>query len=332
MDSVRGSKVNISRELFPRIFKIAKEGKLLSLICNYVEDFPEDFKPYLEKRCLLTKFYYECLRIVAEELNSKGVEYYIIKTIKPFAYDMTDLDLLIIDGKEMLFASKILVEKHGFKPISKGTYSISLRKIVEGLDIDLDLQTRIAAGTFEYIVVSDIKKQIGGIGYIKDGLNLLRPELELCTVIGHAFYKDLTISLANILHARFLLGIINRGTLSIIFDNYQYLVKPFKLLNTIINLLQGLLYTNKSNAKFEQGGLEYLLISKSVYETLEKGRGIFNIPLTLVASTYMETANKLIKGHRYHQLEELLTLPHSRGIALLFRRMGVLPPEETIRI
>jgi len=330
----RGSTVNIPSNLLPQVYKVAKEGKLLSLLCNCIEDIPEEFRLYLEKRCLLTELYREHLRIIAEELNLKGLEYYIFKTVKPFAYDMTDIDLLFINRKEMLSASKLLIEKHKFKPISKGTYSISLRKTLGDLDVDLDLQTKIAAGTFEYIVISDIKKQLGGeIGYMINGLNLLRPELELSVIMGHAFYKDFQISLANILYFIHLLKTIDKEAIKVIFVSYPYLARPFKILSFLTNLLQMALHSSNSSImrKF-QGDMEYVLPAKSFYKSIINYNGYFNIPLILSMDVYRETIYVLIKRRQYSQLKEIVCLPRSRGIRQLLTRIGALPPEEPIRV
>jgi hypothetical protein len=225
---------NVDKESMLLLFKIAREGKLLSTFCKYMEYFleylPEDYKSYLRYRCTLTRFYNTYLETVGEELNSKDIEYYIFKTIKPFAYDMTDIDILFIRRKGMLLASKLLINKHGFKPIARGTHSIALRKTINGFDIDLDLQTKISAGTFEYLPILNIKNHLGEIGYIKNNLKVLRPELELSIIAGHAFYKDFTISLASILHAWYLFDTVNKSILSTILSFHQHMVKPLKYL------------------------------------------------------------------------------------------------------
>jgi hypothetical protein len=333
MDFAKGIRTMVPSELAPLVFRVAKEGKLLSLFCDHMDVFIGYTKQYLEKRCLLTKLYNEYLGIVGEKLNASGVEYYVFKTLKPFAYDMTDLDLLFTNMKDMLSASKILIEKYGFKLIARGTYSISLRRTIGGLDVDLDLQTKIAAGTFEYIEISNIKDIIGEIGYINKGLSLLKPELELIVITGHAFYKDFLISLANTLYYKYLQEIIDGDTLKTIFEYYPHLFKPFKTLNYLVNSLRDIIYIDKySIDKDSHRSLEYLLVIRSVHGALRKGRGILPLPVTIIVSNYVKTAKVLVKNRKFHQLRELSNLPRSRGVGLLFRRIGVLPPEETIRM
>jgi hypothetical protein len=333
MNLAKGIKTTIQNISEHSLFKVAKEGKMLSLFCDYKDIFTGSSREYLEKRCLLTKLYTKHLAIIGEELYTNGIVYYVFKTLKAFPYDMTDLDLLFIDRKDMLQASKVLIEKHGFKPIARGTYSISLRKTIREHDIDLDLQTKIAAGTFEYIEISNIKKIVGEIGYTSGELSLLRPELELIIVLGHAFYKDFSISLANILYFEYLLGITNKGVLEVVFKYYPYLLKPFKLLNYLTHSLREAIYTDKYAVADEAGNnLEYLLIRKSIYKTLRKEQGVFPLPLLIVAINYVETARMLAENRKFRQLHELLNLPRSRGVGLLFRRIGMLPPEETIRM
>jgi hypothetical protein len=333
MNLAKGIKTAIQNIPEHSLFKVAKEGKMLSLFCDYKDIFTGRSREYLEKRCLLTKLYTEHLAIIGEELYTNGLVYYVFKTLKAFPYDMTDLDLLFIDRKDMLRASRVLIEKHGFKPIARGTYSISLRRTIRELDIDLDLQTKIAAGTFEYIEISNIKKIVGEIGYTSGELSLLRPELELIVVLGHAFYKDFSISLANILYLEYLRGITNKGVLEAVFKYYPHLLKPFKLLNYLTRSLRGAVYADKYVVADEAGNnSEYLLIRKSIYKALRKEQGVFPLPLLTVAINYVETARMLIENRKFGQLRELLNLPRSRGVGLLFRRIAMLPSEETIRM
>jgi hypothetical protein len=333
MNLTKGIKTPIPNIPEHSLFKVAKEGKMLSLFCDYRDIFTGRRREYLEKRCLLTKLYTEHLAIIGEELYTNGLVYYVFKTLKAFPYDMTDLDLLFIDRREMLRASKVLIEKHGFKPIARGTYSISLRKTIRELDIDLDLQTKIAAGTFEYIEISNIEKIVGETGYTRGKLSLLRPELELIVVLGHAFYKDFSISLANILYFEYLRGITNKGVLEAVFKYYPHLLKPFKLLNYLTHSLRDAIYADKYMIADEAGNnLEYLLIRKSIYKALRKKQGAIPLPLLTIANNYVETARMLIENRKFRQLRELLNLPRSRGVGLLFRRIGILPPEETIRM
>lgn len=330
---IPGTIVQGNSDIFAQVFKITKEGKLLSLFCNYMEHFPRHLKTYLKKRCQLTKLYQKYLMIIAEELNSEGIEYYVFKTVKPFAYDMTDIDILIPNKRELFITSRRLMRKYGFRIISKGTYSVTLRKTINEFDIDLDLQTRIAAGTFEYIVNSDLKKQIGDIGYISNGLSLLRPEIELTVVIGHTFYKDLEIPIANILHARDLLKIIDKHRLGVILSNYRYLLRAFKLLNYIVSIFHKILNTDVDVEKRSfQKDREYFIMARSFYSAIKEMRGSIKIPLVLVAELYGETIKILVESRRYTQLKEIINLPRSRGIGLLLRRIGFLPPEETIKV
>jgi hypothetical protein len=332
IDFIKGIKTTIPGVLEHSLFKVSKEGKLLSLFCDYRDIFTGRSREYLEKRCLLTKLYTEHLAVIGEELNTNGVVYYVFKTLKPFPYDMTDLDLLFIDKRDMLLASKALIEKYGFKPIARGTYSISLRKTIRGLDIDLDLQTKIAAGTFEYIEISNIRKIVDETGYTSGKLSLLRPELELIVVMGHAFYKDFSISLANILYFDYLRRTISGSILNAILEHYPYLLKSFKLLNYFVNSLLDIIHTGKCYTISDpNSSLEYLLMRKSICEAFRKKQGFFPLPLLIVATNYVKTTTILIKNHKNHQLYELLNLPRSRGVGLLFRRIGALPPEETIR-
>jgi|GEM_PF-2569569 hypothetical protein len=315
-----------------QVFYMAKEGKMLSLFCNFIDYFPIEFQPYLEKRCSLTDLYLKYLEIISEELNNEGVEYYIFKTIKPFAYDMTDIDILIIEKKDMLITSGILMKKLGFRVVSKGTYSLTFRKTINGFDIDIDLQSRISAGTFEYIFVSETKRIIGNIGYTKNGLSLLKPELELAIIAGHVFFKDLSVSLADLISADYLIKTADKKTLITILEHNKHMSTPFSMMYYLTNVFERIFSDDLQSYPSDKCSPKLILLARHSLNQLRECNGRIIIPIFLSIEIYLETLATLIEEHHYKQLLEIVEMPQSRGIKLFFRRLGFLSQEEAIRV
>jgi hypothetical protein len=63
-----------SKPISEHVFRMSKEGKMLSLFCSFINYFPMEYRPYLEKRCKLTSLYLKYLKIISEELGNEGIE------------------------------------------------------------------------------------------------------------------------------------------------------------------------------------------------------------------------------------------------------------------
>jgi len=309
------------KEISSKVFQIAKEGKVLSSLHTLFDLFSETHRSYLRKRIELTQLYLKQLKMIAEELNSNGIEYYVFKTIKPFPYDMTDIDLLFTDKVSMLKASTIIIGKLGYKAVSKGTYSLTLRRTINGYDIDVDLQPGIYVGTLGYIKVIKLKEVISELGYFKENIHILRPELELAVIAGHSTFKDFSISLANVMHADYILGTIDEEALLSILRYNIHLVKPVIIVYSIVNALKNVIELSSGKKTIKPGNhIESLIINQ-----LMKGRGNLVIPLNASVETYLDTFQAFLKYHEYGSLLEMIKLPSSRGIGILFRRVKLLP-------
>jgi hypothetical protein len=321
-----------SKPISEHVFRMSKEGKMLSLFCSFINYFPMEYRPYLEKRCKLTSLYLKYLKIISEELGNEGIEYYIFKTIKPFAYDMTDIDVLIVKKKDLLKASGILIKKLGFRIVSKGTYSLTFRKTVNGLDIDIDLQSRVSAGTFEYISISETKRIMDDIGYIRNGISLLRPELELVIITGHVFFKDLSVSLADLIYADLLIKIINEKDFITILEYNRHLIMPFGVMHYLTSVFKGNFSNDFQSRLPDKYSKKFMPLARHVLNRLKECGGRITIPLSLSIEVYLEVMSAYIRERHYKRLLEIIKLPQSRGVKLLFRRLGILPQEEAIRI
>ncbi|MEM4490593.1 MAG: hypothetical protein QXK41_05475 [Desulfurococcaceae archaeon] len=311
---------SVAKVTIDKIFRISKEGKILSAFCDFIDVFPENLKPYLEKRCELTKLYLKYLKIISEELKHREVEHYIFKTLRPFPYDLTDIDILLIDKKAFLNATKALIKNLGFKVISKGTHSLALRKNINGFDIDVDLQPSVYAGTFEYFPVLE-KRKVIDIGHIKEEMPLLKPELELAIIAGHAVLKDFAISLADVLYLDHLIKISKDDFLSFVINDYPYLIKSIEIMRDIVNIFKSVIIncSNSNPTVFRN-----TLLLKSLLHQFNSGKGFFIIPLIIPIEIYLETFFTLTKKHDYKRLLGLALLPKSKGIKILFKRFNLV--------
>lgn len=301
-----------------KIFQISKEGKILSVFCNFIDAFPENLRPYLKRRCTLTRLYLRYLKIISEELKRRGVEHYIFKTWRPFPYDLTDIDILLTNKKPVISAAKALIKNLGFKVISKGTYSLALRKSINGFDIDVDLQPSVCAGTFEYFPVLE-KRKVIDIGYIKEEIPLLRPELELAIIAGHAVLKDFAISLADILYIDHLIKTSRDDFLSFVVGDYPYLIKSIEIMRDTVNIFKSVIISRSNSNRMI---LRNAFLLKSLLHQFNVGRGFFTIPFIISAEVYLEAFFTLIKRHDYKRLLGLALLPKSKGIKTLFKRFN----------
>jgi len=78
-----------------------------------------------------------------------GVDAVVIKTISSFPKDVSDIDLLIASKEDLEKASRIM-RKVGYYLAKPGLEQDLWRRIVNGVVVDVEIHTSIAAADYEY--------------------------------------------------------------------------------------------------------------------------------------------------------------------------------------
>ena len=140
-----------------------------------------------EKEGSLIQKYNETLRTIIEisnDFNDNGLNYAIFKTIKPFPYTPSDIDILIAYND--LEQAKMTLSHRGYNSIAKDIFCTTMYK-----DMNIDLYLEPSVANLPYLR-STILMQEKKTTRLVDGSNVatLSKEAEFIAVSCHSFYKE----------------------------------------------------------------------------------------------------------------------------------------------
>jgi len=234
---------------------------------------------------------------VAEVAEKSHVELMVVKTLKPFDYVPDDIDLLVIDDSQFNdFVQEML--RRGYFLRKKGTPEVTLRKVIKNTFVDLDIHFKMGAGPYEYIDKHYLWKR--RIHVELDGVKIAKPNQvdELLITAAHAVMKELTITIADILHALSLDSHTRKESLAQARKIGLYNALKF-LLDTATKTLQATLL-NRPAPRYP-----------------------IRVPPYIIAQAYAENLSHRIKTQGLTPLKETLTIPSSKGIGTVLRYVGL---------
>jgi hypothetical protein len=121
---------------------------------------------------------------ISNDFNDNGLNYAIFKTIKPFPYTPSDIDILIAYND--LEQAKTILSHRGYNSIAKDTFCTTMYK-----DMNIDLYLEPSVANLPYLR-SRILMQEKKATRLVDRSNVatLSDEAEFIAVSCHSFYKE----------------------------------------------------------------------------------------------------------------------------------------------
>lgn len=281
------------------LIKFAKINKVLYLLGLY----DERIQHFLEWQELEArrKEQRKAMAEVATIAEEHHIDLMVVKTIKPFEYVPDDIDILIINNDTLnTFINKLL--RKGYFLRKKGTPEITLRKVIGNTFVDLDIHTKMGAGTYEYIdkyylwrrrtytVINDTK--------------IIIPNMidEFLITVAHAIIKELILIIADTLHVISLNKRMREEALK-----QAQKIGLYRATKFIINI------ANKTLS----------IIPRNLYNHLDTIIYPYHVPMPIITSVYIENIIHRLKVHGITPLKEIVKIPSSKGIAILLRYLGL---------
>lgn len=176
--------------------KLAKKNKIdfffLKTIASKIEDkfiderllyFEEKFKKTIE----LTKF-------VASTLNNTDVSYTFFKTMKPYPYVPSDVDVLLLNSDDLKKVIKIFVNK-GCTVLDGDSYGVTMYSPEHELNLDLTIQ--IAVSGLVYVNKQLLADHVKKVDVDGTKVNTLSPPADLLVVVAHSVFKEQMFTLSD---------------------------------------------------------------------------------------------------------------------------------------
>jgi hypothetical protein len=130
----------------------------------------------------------------SELLCRENIDCVLFKTLKPFPFTVSDLDILFFTYENLTKAHHLLLN-HGFTLAGYGPNSISLYNFKHAMNVDLQLE--IAVSRLIYIDKKLLRQFVTEIDVNDAKVNVLEPPASLATVLAHSLYKEQLFTLSD---------------------------------------------------------------------------------------------------------------------------------------
>ncbi len=158
--------------------------------CKNSRHLTHMYQTYLEK----WKLTLELMKDISRTLAEYDADYAIFKTIEPFPFVKSDIDILFFAHEDFVKSCHTL-QRRNFKFLGSGPYSITLHSVKHETNIDLQLE--ISVSRLVYLDKSILQKHVTEINIDGYAIPVLEPPASLITIISHSFYKEQILTLSN---------------------------------------------------------------------------------------------------------------------------------------
>ncbi len=132
---------------------------------------------------------------LANLFNGKCISYSVMKTLRPFAYAGSDVDVLLKEPNDFTNAVKVLQNRGFLLSESQNRFTATLAQHDSDIYVDLQLEATVSSLPYmnKHVLFQNVKNvQIDGVT-----VKTLNAPAELIIVASHALYKEHMYTLAD---------------------------------------------------------------------------------------------------------------------------------------
>jgi len=134
------------------------------------------------------------IAMVSGLIEESGIHYTIFKTLKPFPYTPSDIDILLRSKSDLASIVQILM-KRGFKPLNRGLYGLNMFSIEYGINIDIT--TEIAVAGLIYLPKNLVFEHVNIVKINGFRVRTLKYHAEIVVAAAHSLYKEQMYTLSD---------------------------------------------------------------------------------------------------------------------------------------
>lgn len=263
----------------------------------------------LQQRSYRYRIYLDEITRISKLFEINNINYVIIKTLSTFPRDIADIDILLNDEDDLKRANYIL-SKIGYKRRKIGLEQDLWSVMRNGVVVDVELHTSVAAAEYEYFPKEVLIKNARKV----NGIRIPSILDDLVLTSAHSVLKDLYITLADLLNFYLTLKKNKLEPVQIVkYAENLGLATPVKLYLSVLAWLTEPTSLD-SNIK---------LLTQIRYDLIPLRPQIYFVIYSYLENTLYKLKNKSILS----TLKELASLPQGRGIdALINYLSGSKPP------
>jgi hypothetical protein len=180
-------------ELFP----LSTKNKIPLLYLESVKRLCENFDKF-KKSYIALKERQEAIlflmKKIGNSLSKHDINYAIFKTLKPFPFIASDIDLLFFTHEGLKKALKTFTES-GYKLIGPKFRNLTMFDLESGIKIDL--YSEVTVSGIVYMDKRQIEEHVAETTINNTQVLVPTPEADLLLTMGHSFYKEQLYTLAD---------------------------------------------------------------------------------------------------------------------------------------
>jgi len=136
----------------------------------------------------------DLIKFVAGLLENEGTPYTIFKTIKPFPYVPSDVDVLLRSDQDLKTVVKALMAK-GCIVLDGDTYGVTMFSPAHKMNIDIT--TQVAVSGIVYVNKKLLFDHVHEVEIDGTMVRTLEPHVDLLVVTGHSVFKEQMYTLSD---------------------------------------------------------------------------------------------------------------------------------------
>jgi hypothetical protein len=296
--------------LFSRELEFLRLNKLVVALGLLMEKCYSETNDLASRRVKRYLTYINEARNIYENLIESGIDAVVVKTIGSFPKDVSDIDVLIASREDLEKIPQVM-KRIGYYLAKSGLEQYLWRRIVDGVVVDVEIHTSIAAADYEYYP----KKLVFERAVLLNGVKVPHPIDSVLITASHMVMKDLYITLSDILE------------LEVMLEKYigdgRTLFDEAKKLGLEIPLLSMLYYSSLVNPRVHH---KISTWQKIIAPPILRKYYARPMPLTIALSYLYSIIGRVGREPLREILGEVMSLPRGKGIdAFVYYILGFKP-------
>jgi len=183
-------------EDFPAFLRLAEKNKIPLLFLRAVAPYLE--YPSVSSTLLRYEERYQrtldLIKFVADLLEQEKISYTIFKTMKPFPYVPSDVDVLLQSDEDLKTVVKTLTAE-GCIVLDNDLYGVTMFSPAHEMNIDITIQ--VAVSGIVYVNKKLLFNHVSEVEFDGKTVRTLEPCVDLLVVTGHSVFKEQMYTLSD---------------------------------------------------------------------------------------------------------------------------------------
>jgi len=193
---------NCSEGALHRLLQLSAANKISLLLCEKLCNTarPESIRAFCGAQLRRNAAHTVISQQLSELASKAHVDLLFIKTIRPYLYVGSDIDVILPSDEEFIGFVEMLGAR-GYRVLAKTNHEATLEMNLNGEQYLVDVHNDISAAGTVYFDKQLLWKNTAKADVQGHKVHIPSPEAELVLLATHTVFKELSVTLADFLHA-----------------------------------------------------------------------------------------------------------------------------------